>query len=56
MRAAGKATTPLAAWIRRLLERRPPRLVSVALANKIARIIWVILARGQTYRPEAAAA
>lgn len=56
MRAAGQATTPLAAWIRRLLERRPPRLVSVALANKIARIIWAVLARGQTYRPAAAAA
>ena len=56
MRAARHATTPLAAWIRRLLERRPPRSVSVAIANKIARIIWALMARGQTYRPAAAAA
>jgi len=33
-----------------LLERRPARLVSVALANKAARIAWAILIRGETYR------
>jgi transposase len=33
----------------RLLERKPARLVSVALANKTARIAWAVLARNQSY-------
>jgi len=37
-------------WLNRLLARRPARLVSVALANKMARIAWVVLARGDIYR------
>jgi len=31
---------------------KPPRLVSVTLANKIARIAWASLARSQTYVAE----
>lgn len=42
-----------AQWINALLARRPARLVSVALANKTARIIWAILVRGETYRAPA---
>ena len=38
------------AWVNALLERRPARLVSVALANKTARIVWAILLRGEIYR------
>ncbi len=48
--------TPLAAWTRRLLERRPARLVTVALANKTARIVWAVMAHGEVYRADAAAA
>jgi transposase len=36
-------------WVAGLLERKPARLVSVALANKTARVAWAVLARGQTY-------
>lgn len=43
-------TTPMANWIRRLLEKKPFRLVSVALANKLARIAWVVLTRNEPYR------
>jgi transposase len=44
-----------AAWIRSLLERRPARVVTVAMANKTARIVWAVLFRGDVYRPTAAA-
>ena len=46
---------PMARWTRRLKERRAPRLVSVALANKMARIVWAVMAHDEVYRPEAAA-
>jgi transposase len=37
------------AWAAKLLERKSARLVSVALANKTARIAWAVLARNQSY-------
>jgi transposase len=39
-----------------LLSRRPPKVVAVALANKMARIAWAVLAKGDTYRAPAFAA
>jgi transposase len=36
-------------WTRRLLLRRPVRLVTVALANKIARIAWALMTRNEVY-------
>ncbi|QXX76127.1 IS110 family transposase [Methylovirgula sp. HY1] len=47
---------PTAAWTSGLLARRPPLVVAVALANKIARIAWAVLTRGENYRAPAAAA
>jgi transposase len=41
-------------WVAGLLERKPARLVSVALANKTARVAWAVLARGTTYAAHAA--
>lgn len=48
-RAAGNdtATGP---WLRGLLARKPARLVTVAVANKTARIAWALMARGGTYQ------
>src|SRR5262245_36545137 len=43
-----------AGWLKSLLERRPARLVSVAQANKTARIVWALLVRGEVYRMPAA--
>jgi transposase len=40
------------AWLRTLLERRPARLVTVALANKMARIAWAMMTRKEVYRPK----
>jgi transposase len=37
-------------WVIDLLARRPAKVVAVALANKMARIAWAVLANGQTYR------
>jgi len=41
--------------VKALLSRRPARLVSVALANKMARIVWALLVRGSAYRAPAVA-
>ena len=38
------------AWTRGLLERRPVRLATVALANKMARIAWALMTRNEVYR------
>lgn len=48
-----KRTDPLADWTRNLLLRRPARLVTVALANKMARIAWAIMMTGELFRSEA---
>ena len=37
-------------WILQLLQRRPRKLVAVAVANKMARVVWAMMARGQAYR------
>ena len=47
---AGK-TTPLALWVQGLLARCSRRCASVAIANKLARIVWAVRAKGQTYQP-----
>ncbi len=41
--------------IKTLLGRRPALVAAVALTNKMARIAWAILARGDVYRPAAVA-
>jgi transposase len=43
-------------WLARLLARKPFKVVAVALANKMARVAWVLLAKGGTYRAPALAA
>ena len=42
-------------WAKRLLERKPARVVSVAMANKTARIAWAVLAREEVYKAASAA-
>ena len=37
-------------WLTRLLARRPFRVVAIALANKMARVAWALLAKGGTYQ------
>jgi transposase len=40
-------------WLTQLLARKPFRVVAVAVANKMARIAWALLAKGGTYRAPA---
>ena len=51
LRRAVHAQTQPAEGIRRLLEKKPARVVSVALANKTARIVWAILSKQEVYKP-----
>lgn len=37
-------------WLSRLLQRRPTKVAALALANKMARIIWALLVSKQSYR------
>lgn len=55
IRSLANKTTPLALWVQALMARRPRRAVTVALANKLARIAWVIMAKAEAYRPAQAA-
>lgn len=45
-----RAKAPGSTWVQSLLERKPARLVSVALANKMARTAWALLAHKEDYR------
>jgi transposase len=38
-----------------MMNRKPPMLAIVALANKMARIAWALMTRGETYRASAVA-
>lgn len=43
------SATPLGKWLKSLLERAHKNTVIVALANKMARIVWAVLRHGGTY-------
>ena len=36
-------------WLAKLLERRPTKVAAIALANKIARMAWTMMAKGTSY-------
>lgn len=46
----GKPARGASAWVTKLLERKPRKVVAVALANKMARIIWAMMSSGEAYR------
>jgi transposase len=52
-RWAARHGAPANSWLQRMLGRKPRMLVIVALANKIARMAWALLAKGGVYRAPA---
>jgi transposase len=56
VRHASKHGGPEGSWLAKMLARKPRMLVIVALANKTARIIWALLAKGGVYKAPAVAA
>ena len=38
-------------WLKAMLQRRPTNVVLVAMANKVARVVWALLTKNETYRP-----
>lgn len=51
VRAAAHKDDALSQWINRLVASRGFNKAAVALANKLIRMGWVIVSRGETYRP-----
>ena len=43
-------------WLTALLARRPTKIVAIALANKIARMVWAMMVKGEQYKEPVALA
>lgn len=52
---ASKRGAPKGSWLERMLARKPRMLVTVALANKTARIVWALLTKQENYKAPVAA-
>jgi transposase len=52
---ASKRGAPKGSWLEQMLARKPRMLVTVALANKMARIVWALLLKQENYRAPVAA-
>ena len=50
VRQASRRGAPEGSWLAGMLARKPRMLISVAQANKTARIVWAVLSTKQDYR------
>ncbi len=55
VRQSTRPGAPKNPWLEQMLGRKPRMLVAVALANKMARIVWAVMTRNEDYRTPAAA-
>ena len=46
-----KQTSALSTWLANLTARKRKQVATVALANKMARMVWAVLCKGEAYRP-----
>lgn len=53
---ASKRGAPAGSWLEQMMARKPRMLITVALANKTARIIWALLIKQEEYKAPVAAA
>lgn len=53
--AAKRRGASATGWLARMLARKPRKLVAIALANKMARAIWAMLTKNESYRAPAPA-
>jgi transposase len=56
VRWAARKGAPDGSWLARMLPRKPRMLVAIALANKMARSVWAMLTKQESYRDPVAAA
>ena len=50
IRWAERARAPQDPWLTQMLARKPRMLVAIALANRMARVAWAMLSKGEDYR------
>lgn len=48
--AAARVTGRMDDWLRRLIERKPKKVATIAFCNKMARMIWALLTKGGVYQ------
>ena len=46
-----KQSSGLSVWLAQLISRSHRNVAAVALANKLARMAWAVLAKNEQYRP-----
>jgi transposase len=56
VRWAARKGAPEGSWLARMLAKKPRLLTAVALANRMARVVWALMAKAEVYRTGAAAA
>jgi hypothetical protein len=46
-----KQSPGLSTWLADLTARKRKQVATVAMANKMARMVWAVLTKGEAYRP-----